>query len=191
MHTEKKETEEGNTGSLIEQTAVYFTLAKHANTVCEIGFNAGHSTLNWLTGNNHSTVYSFDLGAHRYSRPMAAYLQEQFPGRLHMTWGDSTVTLPTFIALNPQIKCDILIVDGGHTPEIAIQDIDNMRKMKNPNQNIMIFDDQPNNIDKHKPKATPLMIVWKDCLATGKVESIYECYYIPPKIRGFTVARYL
>lgn len=84
-------------------------------TVCEVGFNAGHSTFNWLTANRNARVilsgadseiiaktfvkpnmlvqylflflycnmfqvYSFDLNFHNYSKPMAAYLSERFPG---------------------------------------------------------------------------------------------------------------
>ncbi len=34
--------------------------------VCEIGFNAGHSALTWLSVLPHTRVYSFDLAVHPY-----------------------------------------------------------------------------------------------------------------------------
>ena len=40
-------------------------------TICETGFNLGHSSLLWLTSNRNAKVYSFDLGKHKYVVPAA------------------------------------------------------------------------------------------------------------------------
>ena len=74
---------EGHSGSYIPQTAMYLKLASlpFVKTICETGFNAGHSTLVWLTAQNNTNVYSFDLGEHEYGRPMADFLSSKFPGR--------------------------------------------------------------------------------------------------------------
>ena len=37
--------------------------------VCEIGFNAGHSALTFLSMTNNTQVVSFDLGTHPYFKP--------------------------------------------------------------------------------------------------------------------------
>ena len=134
---------EGNSGNFESQLRLYYYLARRpwVSTICEIGFNAGHSTLQWLAGNDKATVYSFDIGEHRYTRPMVAYLQHTFPGRLNVTIGDSRETIPRFSATNRHVKCDLLIVDGGHTYDIALADLTNMRSLANQDHNILVFDD--------------------------------------------------
>ena len=57
------------------------TLKQHEGLhVCEIGFNAGHSALVWLLGHTNSTLLSFDLGYHPYTRIAAAYLMKRYGG---------------------------------------------------------------------------------------------------------------
>ena len=72
-------------------------------TICEVGFNAGHSALRWLTHSSAKAAFlsmlvhrlhlkwfdglelevlSFDLGDHPYSRPAAMWLASQFPEKL-------------------------------------------------------------------------------------------------------------
>ena len=60
----------GNSGDLKSQSRLYYWLAGRAwvNTIFETGVNAGHSTLQWLAGNNHTKVYSFDIGMYNYTR---------------------------------------------------------------------------------------------------------------------------
>ena len=82
--------------------------------ICETGFNFGHSSFNWLTANDRVMVRLFDLGDYPHARLMAEYLQSKFPGRLFVTFGDSTKTIPEFIMANPSHHCDIMFVDGGH-----------------------------------------------------------------------------
>ena len=76
-----------------------------------------------------TTVYSFDVGIHGYTRPMSEYLQPIFPGRLHLTTGDSRQTVPRFSSTNRHIKCDLMIIDGGHSYEVAFSDLENMRSL--------------------------------------------------------------
>ena len=124
---------EGNSGLYRYQYRLYHWLAglPWVNTVCETGFNAGHSTLQWLTGNDHATVYSFDIGSHYYTRPMAYYLNRTFPGRFLIIFGDSLTTLPRFAAIHPEVKCDVILVDGGHSHSVATADLRNFRKLVN------------------------------------------------------------
>ncbi|CAM9373070.1 unnamed protein product, partial [Choristocarpus tenellus] len=50
--------------------------ADRVTTVCEVGFNAGHSALNWLLNSRPDTkVISFDLGEHPYVGHAAQFLQ--------------------------------------------------------------------------------------------------------------------
>jgi hypothetical protein len=99
--------------------------------ICEIGFNAGHSALNWLTASPHTKVFAFDIGHHHYTAHGFEFLRQLFPRRLQLTMGDSTDTVPTFAKLNPGLKCDLLLIDGGHLLETARADLLNFRAIAN------------------------------------------------------------
>jgi hypothetical protein len=101
--------------------------SKNIKTICETGFNLGHSSLLWLVSNLNVKVYSFDLGEHDYVIPSAKYLNKHYPGRLQLYLGDSRDTLPNFFTKmnnsNKNIKCDIFFVDGGHIENIPQLDM--------------------------------------------------------------------
>lgn len=176
---------EGNSRNIRNEQVAYWKLASlpFVHTICEIGFNAGHSTLIWLMANEKAAVYSFDLGIHNYSRPMSEYLMKKFPRRLHVTWGDSTETVPEFHQENKAFKCDLLIVDGGHTEAIALADINNFATMASE-VNLLIFDDYP----AERGLAFRLAPAWEKSKRNGLVAELFRCKY---PIRGFTIGRYL
>ncbi len=177
---------EGHSGNFLEETLAYHMLvqALFVETVCETGFNAGHSTLMWLTTNPKARVYSFDIGSHEYSRPMAQYLAEEFPGRLHVTWGDSTVTLPAFRKAHPEVTCDFLIIDGGHSHEVCQSDYDNFKEMAN-DKSIILLDNYP---DKRKTWQKDLGDVWEQAKQKGEIIEIFQCRYMRVP-QGFCVGR--
>lgn len=115
-------------------------LAKKHDKILEIGFNAGHSSLLMLLSNPNCTIQSFDLGEHPYTRPCFQYLAETFPNRIKIILGDSTKTVPAFIAENPDAKYTMLHVDGGHDDYVFMQDVYNCRSLAEPN-NVVIVDD--------------------------------------------------
>jgi hypothetical protein len=168
----------------------YMTIAQapFLKTVCETGFNAGHSTFGWLTTNPGVHVYSFDIGKHDYSRPMATYLQKLYPDRLNVTWGDSTVTLPKFQQDHPHVKCDLIIIDGGHTQDVCESDFYNFMYMANFD-NILILDDYP----------TPQFInalgdVWEHGKRKGEISEFFSCSYhnsTQNLAHGFAVGKFL
>ena len=135
---------EGNSGGVRHQSRLYHWLAGRpwVNTICETGFNAGHSTLQWLTGSDHAKVYSFDIGSNYYIRPMADYLNRTFPGRLHLTIGNSLKTVPRFAASCRDVKCDVIVVDGGHSYDVALGDQRNFRDLANVERNVLVVDDK-------------------------------------------------
>ena len=98
--------------------------AEGAQRICEIGFNAGHSALEFMASG--ATCVFFDLGEHAYSEPCANYIQSLYPTRtLEFIWGDSRVMMPRWIAANPAAigTFDVVHVDGGHTSECATSDM--------------------------------------------------------------------
>jgi len=121
----KEITPEGHSGQVVKERQLYVAQASRPEirTICETGFNAGHSTALWLTAAPNAHVYSFDLGTHEYFVQAREFINTKFPGRLTVTAGDSSQTVPKFFAEHPEIKCDIISVDGGHSYEIAMADI--------------------------------------------------------------------
>ena len=108
-----------------------FWCGQHASTkICEIGFNAGHSSMLMLLGRDKTPIdfTIFDIGHHTYTKPCLQYLQSQFQ---HVNFeyieGDSTVTMPKWIEDN-QTKLgvyDVVHVDGGHTEHCISNDMKN------------------------------------------------------------------
>src|SRR4249919_131418 len=74
----------------------------------EIGFNAGLSSYTFLEANPEATVYSFDLGEHRYVQPAKEYIDREFPGRHHLILGDSLQTVPEFHRQHPELRFDVI-----------------------------------------------------------------------------------
>ena len=62
------------------------------HTVCEVGFNAGHSALLWLLGAPRARVVSFDIGLYP-ALVGARWLSRRFPGRFTLVQGDSAVSV--------------------------------------------------------------------------------------------------
>ena len=76
--------------------------------MCEVGFNAGHSTALWLHANPLVHVHSFDI---QHKTDVVGLLQRQFPGRLHTYTGDSATLIgPTTLPA----PCDLVHIDGRH-----------------------------------------------------------------------------
>jgi len=136
---------EGNTDNdevaVQQQQYIQWAQTTGAKKYCETGFNAGHSALVWLSESD-AQVYEFDLGSHAYGASAESFLQEQFPNRLNVTWGDSTETIPEFSRAHPDIKCDVVVVDGGHSNVVAKADLMNFAKMAAPGH-LLVIDDTP------------------------------------------------
>ncbi|MCA9335131.1 class I SAM-dependent methyltransferase [Candidatus Saccharibacteria bacterium] len=108
--------------------------------IAEIGFNAGMSSYAFLYANPDATVVSFDLGEYDYGPPAKDIIDEEFPGRHELIFGDSTKTVLEYHAAHPEEKFDLIFIDGGHDYETARADIRNMRKLAAENA-IVVTDD--------------------------------------------------
>lgn len=106
-----------------------FWCGKTAETkICEIGFNAGHSSMLMLLGRNQTPLEFtiFDIGHHAYTKPCFTYMKSKFQ---HVTFdfieGDSTVTMPIWMEANQDCKetYDVVHVDGGHTEHCISNDM--------------------------------------------------------------------
>ena len=73
----------GQDGEFVEgystkrQTSIIrsYMTSSSVRTVCETGFNAGHSASGYLLANRKLHYYGFDLGKHNYTRRAAKYLK--------------------------------------------------------------------------------------------------------------------
>lgn len=76
-----------------------------ANTICEVGFNAGLSSLLLLEAAPTAHVVSFDLGDMPWSGYAANALREAYPPRRFggAIFGPSAHTIPKFDG-----KCDVM-----------------------------------------------------------------------------------
>ena len=109
-----------------QQVDFYHRLAASPaiRTICEVGFNAGHSTAVWLAANPTAHVYSFDLFGDRFSKPCFTFLRDRFRGadgvsRLFLRAGDSSQTVR---ATAIPAGCDLVHVDGRHDYEHTMGD---------------------------------------------------------------------
>ncbi|CAN0293213.1 unnamed protein product, partial [Scytosiphon promiscuus] len=132
---------EGHTGNMPEKVEALGAMARNGGArvsrICEVGFNAGHSSLNWLLNSHPSTkVLAFDLGEHDYVKHALEFLQAVFPGRLDVVMGDSTSTVPAYAdaeeaaGRDPRV-CDMVFVDGAHTQRGVSSDLTNFRALAN------------------------------------------------------------
>jgi predicted O-methyltransferase YrrM len=153
-------------------------------SIVEIGFNAGHSTLVMLMSNPHARIQSFDLGEYNSARTALASLKLQYPRRdFDVTWGDSRQTVPAFAQSYTGPKFDVIVVDGGHSYEVARADMINMRPLGNKDS-ILIVDDT---------FCTAVYCVDKamDDLEREGVLQVVERIPLSFNERGLTIARYL
>jgi predicted O-methyltransferase YrrM len=134
---------EGHSGQVSAQYDVYSRLFAQCQIkhITEIGFNAGHSTQAMFLANPVASIQSFDLRAHDYARLAFQELKKQYQEReLNVIWGDSRATVPAFARTYTGPKFDLIIVDGGHSYEIAREDLINMR-MLGHKDSILLIDD--------------------------------------------------
>jgi len=106
----------------------------------EIGFNAGHSADLFLSSNKQLKLISFDLGTHSYVEDAKNYIDNTYPFRHRLILGDSKITLPKFIAENSCLEFDFIFIDGDHSTEGALADLENCSTLAN-DRTIVVLDD--------------------------------------------------
>lgn len=177
---------EGFSRQMREQYLVLHYLARQlvARSVCETGFNMGHSSFNYLTANNRIVVNSFDLGLHPYAYVMSEYLRNLFPSRFFVHFGNSTQTIPNFIRANPGFRCDLMFVDGGHLYPVALADLRNLASIANLEGNVIVLDDFPTDW------GSELGMAWDEMTRDGIIKELMRCRFTYSMgVRGFVIGR--
>ena len=114
-------------------------------TVCEVGFNAGHSAAVFLSALNHSRglYYGFDVASDRFlARAVPLLNGTLFPGRLRLTLGESNLSVPLFFASHPSVACDVVSIDGNHNIMYVKADWTNLKRRLRPG-GLVLLDDVP------------------------------------------------
>ncbi|CAE7365315.1 unnamed protein product [Symbiodinium natans] len=133
---------EGTIASSEKAFSMYFNVARGptVQNICEVGFNAGHSTAIYLNANPQAKVYSFDIGQFPYTRGNAQLMQELFPDRFEYISGPSAETVKAFAEERPDVRCDVISVDGDHSTAGTLADLENFRKLASC-RNWVLMDD--------------------------------------------------
>jgi hypothetical protein len=124
------------------------------NNICEIGFNAGHSSMLMLLGKDKTPINFtvFDIGEHAYTVPCLEYIKTQF---LHVNFeyieGDSTITMPNWITDHPHLcgKYEVVHVDGGHGDHCVSNDMKHADLLVKINGILIVDDTQDALINKY------------------------------------------
>ena len=104
--------------------------------ILEIGFNLGH-TAEAIIKNSNASLVSLDIFIHSYSWISMIYFLKNYYKRIKFLKGDSRVILQKLVSENK--KFDLILIDGGHSFEVAKSDIQNSLNLMNSND-IMLID---------------------------------------------------
>lgn len=131
-----------------KQLNLYWCGKAAEQNICEIGFNAGHSTMLMLLGRNEKPINFtiFDIGHHPYTKPCFDYVKSAFPfANFEYVEGDSTVIMPTWINNHKELlnTYDVVHIDGGHSEHCIQNDIKNTDLLVKKD-GIVIIDDTNN-----------------------------------------------
>lgn len=136
-----------------KQLNLFWSGKQASSRICEIGFNAGHSTMLMLLNSNVPLDYTvFDIGHHTYTKPCLKYIESKFPNvKFEYIEGDSTITMPTFIKNNLKLinMYDVVHVDGGHSEVCIINDMKNADMLVRLNGILIIDDTNMDHVNKY------------------------------------------
>ena len=143
----------GHTGDDDEQTAKIFdsvlTYGIKAGTVCEIGFNVGHSASTILSASFSGAFIGFDYGrphvtpgSDSVSLGFNVLKRTLRHVSFELVIGDSMVTAPKYALEHPTTVCEIFHIDGSHDGPFPEADFQSARKMaRSDGRTLVLFDD--------------------------------------------------
>lgn len=118
-------------------------------TICEVGFNLGHSAMNWMIANPIAKILTFDLSQYAYTAAAINAFEVLFPKRIiTLIEGDSKITIPNFANMfnihkgkQDGFKCNLIFIDGSHYFNNAYADIVNLAPFANSSYHAVVVDD--------------------------------------------------
>lgn len=112
----------------------------NCRTVCEVGLNAGHSSILWMEACPNATAILFDMPYKKWSRPALDFLRTEYSTRVTITEGNSLKTIPEYASSHPDWRCDLIAIDGSKDPEIRFQDFLNFEDVAH-DKTLFLLDD--------------------------------------------------
>eukprot|EP00195_Chlamydomonas_chlamydogama_P005323 CAMPEP_0202889618 /NCGR_PEP_ID=MMETSP1392-20130828/204_1 /ASSEMBLY_ACC=CAM_ASM_000868 /TAXON_ID=225041 /ORGANISM="Chlamydomonas chlamydogama, Strain SAG 11-48b" /LENGTH=303 /DNA_ID=CAMNT_0049572993 /DNA_START=29 /DNA_END=937 /DNA_ORIENTATION=+ len=112
-------------------------------TICEIGFNAGHSATLFLDSLPEATLIEFDLGDFGWAQQNSDMLKFVYGPRFVYIKGDSAKTIAEF-AKNGT-KCDVTFIDGVKGESGRRNDVLNIAKISH--RGTYVFGDEANTVE--------------------------------------------
>ncbi len=181
---------EGFSQQIPQQVYMLDKIIKSHNvkTVMEIGFNAGHSAEVILSASPDITLTSFDLGLHDYVSVGKNYIDNNFAFRHRLILGNSLETVPLFTNENPNVKFDLIFIDGGHLYETAKGDLMNCLKLAHDNT-IVIVDDVVFTPGWEEEWTTGPTQVWLESINDNTIEEFGRIDFVSG--RGMAWGKYL
>lgn len=167
---------EGHSQQLDEQIDIIKKIVLNNNdkihNILEIGFNAGHSAELFLEYSSLSTkVISLDIGLHQYVHIGKNYIDNIYPYRHRLIIGNSKDTLVRFINENPELRFDLIFIDGSHQYDIVKSDFINCVKLMH-NDTIIIMDDVVYKKDYEADYTIGPTKVWREMVSTNVVKEL-------------------
>jgi hypothetical protein len=137
-----------------KQLNLFWCGKQAVENICEIGFNAGHSSMLMLLGRSNTPLNFtiFDIGHHAYTKPSFEYIKSKFTHvNFEYVEGDSTITLPEWINNNSELmyKYDVVHIDGGHSEHCISNDMKNADLLVKKNGIVIIDDTNCDTINKY------------------------------------------
>lgn len=164
---------------LNKQLNLFYIGIENYQNICEIGFNAGHSTLLLLLGNTNKNINFtiFDINQHLYTPKCYEYIQNKFPlVNFEFIEGDSVISIPKWINNTKNYEYfDVLHIDGCHLIDIVIQDFANSIKMLKKNGILIIDDVQKEHINN-------LVNIYLSTNMFEEITDIFETTLYPHRI---------
>jgi predicted O-methyltransferase YrrM len=183
-------------GSSSAQELLYLVVTARrsgARLIGEIGFNAGCSSYALLKHVPDAKVVSFDLGEHDSVAVNKKLIDEKFPGRHTLVTGDSRETVPAFADGNPDLRFDLVFIDGGHEYAVAHADLLNMRRLSSARTAVVMDDLVPWQSYGSGPTKA-----WEEAIRDGVVaqdELLQDGQRVdatrPPGVRAWALGHYL
>jgi len=122
----------GHIGEAMPEFHWFYLTAKNrtewVKTVCEVGFNAGHSALAFLIANPELKYIAFDTMTLKWTIPMIKYMNDAFGDRITPVPGFSAQSVPEWKPPEGFTGCDVISADGKHNDPEPYIDVVNMAK---------------------------------------------------------------
>lgn len=169
----------GHIADVQEQVSAYRSLAlkDEVSRICEIGFNAGHSAILFLSSDKTNKLTSFDSGTLQWSPISAKFVSFLFPNRFSYVTGNSIEIVPEFSSrVEPDERCDLFHIDGDHGMTVPFIDLTNARQASRTGA-IVVMDDATESFPG-------VMLAWNKAKSEGWVREI-NCTGPVAEVDGF------